>query len=114
MQSTPQPKLGTVNALSFHDTVLSAALPVLVEVSSTWCAPCRAAEPVLQAMATSRQGELAVVKIDAEESPDLVAQLGVRGFPTFLMFRQGTELGRHAGFRSAKHLHAWADETLGG
>ncbi|HEU5075811.1 MAG TPA: thioredoxin domain-containing protein [Polyangiaceae bacterium] len=94
----------TVNELTFDNEVLEADRPVLVDVAAAWCAPCRAAEPVLAELARQRASTLKVVRIDGEESPALVARLGVRGYPTFLLYEHGRELKRQAGFRGANAL----------
>ena len=103
MNNAPQ-LLPTVNDLSFASEVLSADRRVLVDVTAAWCAPCRAAEPALAELAREHAAELKVVRIDGEESPALVAQLGVRGYPTFLLYEHGQEVKRQAGFRNAKTL----------
>ena len=38
-------------------------------------------------LAKKHQGRLKVVAIDGDESPDLTAELAVRGFPTFVPAR---------------------------
>lgn len=100
----------TVNELNFDSEVLGADRPVLVDVTAPWCAPCRAAEPVLAELARERPSQLKVVRIDGGESPDLVAQLGVRGYPTFLLFERGRELKRSAGFRGGRALRDFVTE----
>ncbi|MDD9943269.1 MAG: thioredoxin family protein, partial [Myxococcales bacterium] len=101
-----------VNALNFQQEVLEADMGVLVDVSSAWCSPCRAAEPVLRQISAEQQEHLRIVKLDAEQAPDLIARLGVRGFPTFVFFRSGQEVGRHAGFRGPRQLQAWIADLL--
>lgn len=88
----------TVNGLNFEAEVLNSKAPVLVDVSATWCGPCRMAAPVVAEIAHSAGERLKVVVIDGDESPDLVAQLRVRGFPTFIVFENGAEVRRTAGF----------------
>lgn len=105
----PHPTLDTVNDLSFESEVLGADRPVLVDVTAAWCAPCRAAEPVLAELARQRVSTLKVVRIDGEQSPTLVARLGVRGFPTFLLYEHGREVKRQAGFRGMNALRDFAD-----
>ncbi len=94
----------SVNGFTFDEEVLQCAVPVLVDVTAAWCPPCRAAEPVIEEMARQWLGKLKVVRVAGEDSPDLVARLGVRGFPTFLLYAAGQEVGRQAGFAGAQSL----------
>ncbi len=94
----------TVNDLNFEDEVLRSPVPVLVDVSTPWCAPCKMAAPVVAELAEQNHGRLKVVAIDGDESPDLVARLGVRGFPTFLGYVGGQKVESAAGFYGKKKL----------
>lgn len=94
----PKPTPLSVNSLNFQAEVLGAKTPVLVDVSAAWCGPCRMAAPVVEEIAESAAESLKVVVIDGDESPDLVQALRVRGFPTFIVFENGEEVRRAAGF----------------
>jgi thioredoxin 1 len=96
----------TVDEASFHAEVLSAEVPVLVEFGATWCAPCRALEPVLAGLAQESEGRWKVVAIDMDASPGLSAKYSVRGAPTVLAFRNGVEVGRHLGSTRRETLMA--------
>lgn len=111
-QVSDNPHPPTINALDFDAQVLHAEVPVLIQVSSAFCPPCRAAEPVIARIAAEQRARLKVVKVDASEAPDLVARLGARGVPTFLLFVAGQERGRQAGFRSAQQLERWVVQNL--
>lgn len=102
----------SVNELNFETEVIHAAIPVLVDVSATWCAPCKAAHPVVAELAARHRGALKVVEIDGDESPDLVARLGVRGFPTFLGIVGGEVVERRAGFAGKRPLDELASQLL--
>lgn len=99
-----------VNDLNFEDEVLKSELPVLIDVTAAWCGPCKAAAPVVEAIAKSTAGRLKVIAIDGGESPDLVAKLGVRGFPTFLGVVGGSVMRSRAGFAGKKALEALSEE----
>jgi thioredoxin 1 len=90
-------KLETIDDASFDHQVLSSELPYLVEFSATWCPPCRALEPILEAVADELRGRLRVGKVDIDSSPEVAARYGVRGAPTVIMFRDGKETGRKLG-----------------
>jgi thioredoxin 1 len=102
----------TVNGLSFAHEVLKSDLPVLIDVTAEWCPPCKLAAPIIAELAQRHAGRLKVVVIDGEEASDLVATLGVRGFPTFLGFRGGEIVARQAGFAGRRGLEALAETLL--
>ena len=102
----------SVNSLSFAQEVLKSELPVLIDVSTEWCPPCKAAAPVVAELARRLAGRLKVVMIDGDECAELVATLGVRGFPTFLGVRDGEIVARQAGFGGRRGLETLADCLL--
>lgn len=115
LSSTSEPSAQPIiiNSLSFAHEVLKSDLPVLIDVSTEWCPPCKAAKPVVADLAKRHAGRLKVVMLDGDEAADLVATLGVRGFPTFLGVRDGEIVARQAGFGGKRGLEALADTILG-
>jgi thioredoxin-like negative regulator of GroEL len=102
-----------VDDSNFEDEVARSPLPVLVDVSTRWCGPCRVAAPVVAELAKKHAGVLKVVEIDGDDSAALVARLGVRGFPTFLGFVAGEIAERRAGFAGRRALEQLAASLLG-
>jgi len=92
----------------FQKQVLGSDLPVIVDVWSPTCAPCRQLEPVLIQVATKYQGRVRVAELNTSAEPVLLAYLGVRATPTILVFHRGKELGRSAGFRPLD----WFDQMI--
>jgi len=72
-------------------------LPVLVDFSATWCAPCKQMEPVLAQLAHELAGRLLVVKVDTERAAGTAARFGVQAVPTFVVLRSGLEVDRVSG-----------------
>ena len=99
-----------VNEINFEDEVVKSELPVFIDVTAAWCGPCKTAAPVVESIAKNAVGKLKVVVIDGGESPDLVAKLGVRGFPTFLGVVRGNVVRSRAGFAGRKALEAFGEE----
>jgi thiol-disulfide isomerase/thioredoxin len=76
-----------------------AAAPAitLVQLSTTFCAPCRHARAVLRQLAGNTDG-LAHVELDVTDRPEVAASLGVLRTPTTVAFtHDGTELLRVGG-----------------
>ena len=73
----------------FEKEVLKSDQPVLVDFWATWCAPCRAIAPAIDALATQYKGQLKVAKIDIDQNQDTPQQYGIRSIPTLLVFKGG-------------------------
>jgi thioredoxin 1 len=97
-------KLEAIDDTNFEEEVLRSELPYLLEFSATWCSPCRALEPILEAVATELRGQLRVGKVDIDEAPDVAARYSVRGAPTVIVFRNGKESGRKLGLTQKRVL----------
>jgi thioredoxin 1 len=113
MNDSSESPVVRVNAQNFQDEVLGAKTPVLIDVTAAWCPPCRAAAPVVRALSAQYAGRLKVVEVDGDESPELVARLGVRGFPTFIGYDAGKPRQRMAGFGGRLALLKLAQALVG-
>ena len=101
-----------INGLNYSQEVLQSKLPVLIDVSADWCPPCKAAAPVVHELAQRYAGRLKVVLLDGNESPELVALLGVRGFPTFIGIVGGRIVVRQAGYGGRRGLEQLTERLL--
>ena len=94
----------------FDEWVLGSDVPVLVDVWSPTCAPCKKLVPVMQELATKHDGRVRVAEINvAAAEPALLAALNVRATPTVLIFEGGEEFGRVKGFRPPSWFHEMID-----
>lgn len=81
----------------FEATVLQANVPVLVDFWATWCTPCKMLSPIVEELAGEYQGQLQVVKINADENQDVVSRYGVQSLPSLLFFKDGQVVDRLIG-----------------
>lgn len=81
----------------FEDVIAeSAARPVLVKFTASWCGPCKALTPVLEKMDDEYSG-LAIVEIDIEDDVKLAEDAGVSSVPTMIVYVDGEEQKRIMG-----------------
>jgi thioredoxin 1 len=95
-----------VNEETFQNEVLETDKPVLVDFSAVWCQPCKMLDPVVKELAGEWEGRVKVVKIDADENPNLVMKYGVMGIPTLLFIKSGEVKERITGFMPKEKLIA--------
>jgi thioredoxin 1 len=88
---------------TFEDSVASET-PTLVDFWAEWCAPCRAISPILEEIAVEYEAKLRVVKLNADDHPDVVRRLGVMSIPTLILFAKGEEKARIVGARAKQQL----------
>jgi thioredoxin 2 len=69
--------------------IASSPVPVLVDFHATWCGPCRMVAPAVTALAREHAGRLVVVKVDTDQHQRHASAIGLRGVPTFALWRDG-------------------------
>ncbi|WP_081883398.1 thioredoxin family protein [Glycomyces tenuis] len=100
MATPPTTVIAEITADRFASDVLEAAGPVLVEFYAPWCGNCRRLAPVLDRLAAEAAGRIRIVKIDAEQAPELTARYAVTGTPTLIRFEGGETVASLVGAQS--------------
>jgi thioredoxin len=96
----------------FQKRLVENPKPVIVDLWASWCAPCRAMEPAFKQTSQKYIGQVDVLKINADDSPEVLKALGVMGIPTVVGFVGGKEILRRTGTQSAEALDIIFDSTL--
>ena len=96
---------------TFTAEVLESELPVLVDFTAAWCPPCRAMNPVLDAIAADRD-DVRIVKLDVDDNQETAIRYGVRGMPTFILFRDGAPVQTLVGARPRRRLESELEQAL--
>lgn len=96
-----------VTDASFEADVLKSGKPVLVDFWAEWCGPCRQIGPALEELSNEFAGEIEIVKLNIDESPETPGRLGVRGIPTLMIFHGGSLASTKVGAAPKSSLSAW-------
>jgi thioredoxin-like negative regulator of GroEL len=92
----------------FRTHVSESEGPVILNVWSETCPPCRRLKPVLEKVSTQYAGRVGVVTVGSDAEVPLLRTLGVRATPTLIVYEAGEEVGRMTGFRPK----GWFDEMI--
>lgn len=77
---------------------------VLVEFYADWCPHCRRMKRVQRELTEELGSETNFFTIDVEKHPDVVAEVEVTLYPTFIIYRRGKEVYRAIGVQSKDDL----------
>jgi len=91
-------------SIAAYDSLIPADKTVLVDIGAVWCPPCIKMNPVIDSLATSKDLNFILVKIDGGEQEQLVKELAIESFPTFIIYKNGKEIWRKKGIIAAEEL----------
>lgn len=74
---------------NFNAEVVGSKELFLIDFWATWCAPCLAIAPHVDAVATQYEGKVRVGKLNVDSYPNTAGAFGVRSIPTLILFKGG-------------------------
>ena len=87
----------------------------VIQFSASWCSPCRALKPILDKLSDSEvyKDKANFYYADIEEGGiNTGSVLGIRGVPTTILFRKGTEISRLVGGVSEAKVREFLNESI--
>jgi thioredoxin 1 len=102
MKNTPlvdsDERIITLTDSNFQKSIASKT--ILVDFWAPWCGPCRIVAPTLNELARELPDDLYIGKVNVDENRSLAQKFGIRGIPTFIVFKNGKEINRFSGVKT--------------
>ena len=70
---------------------------ILVVLCASWCPKCHMMLPIVDELEMEFLGEWKIRRIDIEKQPDEATNYDIEIVPTFILQKDGNEIGRMAG-----------------
>ena len=96
---------------SFKD-IINQPIPVLIDFHAEWCGPCKAMSPIIKELAQKLGDKAKVIKIDIDRNQAVSQKLGIRGVPTFILYKAGKEHWRRSGMQSLHQLQHVVESAI--
>jgi thioredoxin len=98
---------------TYEEVLRQAEEPyVLLDFTADWCEPCLAMEPILEELSVEYSGQIRIVKVDLDDSPQITESFGVLSIPTFLLLEGGKQVARFRGAQTRRDLKRQLDDVL--
>ena len=102
---------------TFEQVVIegSKTTPVVVDLWAEWCGPCRTLGPMLEKVATERDGAFTLAKIDVDAQQvgnALLQAVQSQSIPTVIAFRDGQPVSMFIGAYPETELNRFVDSIL--
>ncbi len=78
-----------ITAATFDSIISDSNKPVLVDFWASWCGPCRALSPTVEALGEEMADRMTVYKCNVDDEADLANRFHIVSIPTLILFRDG-------------------------
>lgn len=94
----------SLNERTFRQEVLESSVPVLVDFSAPWCGLCRVIQPLVREFQSEWNGQVKIVKINADDNLKLATTYRIKSLPTLLLFEDGKVIQRLDNFHGREDV----------
>ncbi|MDE7377013.1 MAG: thioredoxin family protein [Muribaculaceae bacterium] len=94
------------------EAALAGSKPVLIEFFASWCPHCKRMMPIMDELREKMGDRAAIIQIDVDKYPDLEKVYGVKGYPTFFVYKDGTQFWHDSGEKPLSELEYFINRVM--
>jgi thioredoxin 1 len=87
----------TFTDANFEEEVLNSNKLSVIDFWATWCGPCVALGPTIEALATEYEGRVNIGKVNTDENSELSIKYGITSIPCVLFIKDGKVVDKQIG-----------------
>jgi thioredoxin 1 len=90
---------------------------LIVKGTAEWCGPCKQMDKTTwkdEAVVKWVKDNGLAISVDVDKEQKVARKLSIQAMPTMIAFKDGKEVDRIVGYRSAKQLLSWASDVKAG
>lgn len=76
----------------------------LIDFWAPWCGPCKIMDPIIDELEKELGDKVKVERVNVDEDPAKSQQFGVMSIPTYVIMKDGKEVGRKIGVTAKAEL----------
>ncbi len=69
----------------------------LIDFWAEWCGPCKIMNPIVDELEKEFAGKVEFERVNVDADPAKSSKFGIMSIPTFVVLKDGTEVGRKIG-----------------
>lgn len=92
-----------VSSSGLKKILRNAQGPVVVDFWASWCGPCKMYGPEYE-KASTQNPDTVFLKVNTEIEQQLSAEIGIKGIPCTILFKDGKEVRRQAGAMNSQQV----------
>lgn len=96
----------------FEVSVKSSVNPVLVDIYTEWCPPCKLLGPIIEKLSEEYKGKVEFFKMDLDKNPKTGDMFGVDRIPTVVLLVKGELKEKFVGLRTEEEIRKWIDSNI--
>ncbi|SEH65174.1 MULTISPECIES: thioredoxin [Atopobiaceae] len=78
-----------ISAASFDSVIANSDRAVVVDFWASWCGPCRALGPVIEAVVGGMSDQAVLYKCNVDDEAELAQRFQIVSIPTIMVFKGG-------------------------